>query len=74
MKKLFMTRSRAVAYLLNTRRAMPEEIGGLRVIDAESQIHTLEAAERLILDVRSGRKSQFSVIFPEEIAVFITDP
>jgi hypothetical protein len=71
MKKLFMTRSRAIAYLIKTRRAMPEEIEGLRVVDAESMLDT---TQRLILDVRAGRKSQFNVTSPEEIAVFISDP
>jgi hypothetical protein len=71
MKKLFMTRSRAVAYLIKTRRGMPEEMEGLRVVDAEN---TLDATERLILDVRAGRKSQFSINSPEAIEVFISDP
>jgi hypothetical protein len=50
---------------------MPEEIEGLRVVDAESMLDT---TQRLILDVRAGRKSQFNVTSPEEIAVFISDP
>ena len=73
MKKLFMTRRSAIAYL-TTMRAMPEEIAGLRVFDAESKMQTLDATDRLILDVRAGRKSQFRVSFPEEIDVFISDP
>ena len=68
-----MTRSRAVAYLIMHRK-ISKDIDGMRLIDADMQMQTLEAMERLMLDVRAGRKSQFSVSFPEEIDVFISDP
>ncbi|HEV3430416.1 MAG TPA: hypothetical protein VG320_21275 [Paraburkholderia sp.] len=74
MKKLFMTRSRAVAYLIKIRRRKPGDIDGLRVVDADTQMQSLEMIERLLLAVRAGRQSQFRVDFPEEIDVLVADP
>ena len=74
MKKLFMTRSCVVAYLIKMRRATPDDIDGLRVSQADLKMQNVEEVERLILDVRAGRTTQFSASFPDAIEIFITDP
>ena len=52
---------------------MPGDIDGMRVMDADPKLQTLEDMDRLILDVRAGRSHKFSVAFPVPVEIIITD-
>ncbi|MFL9903625.1 hypothetical protein PQR71_36800 [Paraburkholderia fungorum] len=74
MDRLFLTRTSAVSYLLNRRRAL---LDGIAVtpsgnVDSEFQ-QGVELIERLILDVRAGRVHAFGLDDPEAITVFVSD-
>jgi len=68
-----MTRRRAVAYLLGVRRAMPDDIDGMCVTEADQKLQTLEGVDRLILDVRAGRIGKFRVGFPVAAEIVVAD-
>jgi hypothetical protein len=73
MQRFFLTRVRAVAYLLAVRRAMPDQIDDLRVGEADVRLQELDTLNRLILDVRAGRICEFRLDKPPAIEVVITD-
>ncbi len=73
MQRFFMTRARAVAYLLVMRRAMPDGIDNLLVDEADSRLQELDMLERLLLDVRAGRIREFRLNEPEAVEIVVTD-
>ncbi|MGY6164133.1 hypothetical protein [Paraburkholderia strydomiana] len=73
MQRLFLTQIRAVAYLLVLRRAMPDGIDELRVGEADVRLQELDTLDRLLLDVRAGRISEFRLDKPRPVEVVVTD-
>jgi len=73
MQHFFMTRARAVAYLLVMRRAMPDGIDNLLVGKADSRLQELDMLKRLLLDVRAGRLREFRLNEPEAVEIVVTD-
>ncbi|MEZ2311129.1 hypothetical protein AB6809_31260 [Paraburkholderia sp. RCC_158] len=73
MQQFFLTRVRTVAYLLAVRRAMPSEIDELRVGEADVRLQALDTLDRLLLDVRAGRISEFRLDEPRTVEVVVTD-
>jgi hypothetical protein len=73
MERFFLTRARAVTYLLGMRRATPDGIDNLRVGEADVRLQELDTLDRLLLDVRAGRVREFRLDRPQPIEVTVTD-
>lgn len=71
MERFFMTRRRALAYLIKTQRELGAELGGHHVKETE-QRH-LDTLGRLIVDVRAARVDHFTLWAPEAIEIFVID-
>lgn len=72
MQQFFMTRRGALALLLDARRRWGKDMEGQRVYEAGSALDSIDAINRLILDVRAYRTHEFSLAFPLAADVVIS--
>ncbi|GLU30444.1 hypothetical protein WKR88_01530 [Trinickia caryophylli] len=73
MEQYFMSRTSAVALLVDTRRAAVAESADKAEHEAQDRERLVKDLERLLLDVRVGRTSEFSLDFPSRIHVIVSD-
>ena len=70
---VFLTRVRAVAYLLRLSRATPDGIDELRGDEADVRLQELDMLDRLLSDVRAGPVGEFRLHKPNAIEVVVID-
>lgn len=68
-----MSRTSAVAMLVDSRRAIVHELEDKPVHDAPRYERLLKEVERLLLDVRVGRIREFDLEFPSRARVIVSD-
>ncbi len=73
MERIFMTRRRAIAHLLELRQALRDEINGPSAHGAERRLDRADVVERLLFDVRASRIHHFQLSGPPALEVFITE-
>lgn len=67
-----MTRPRAIAYLMASRKAAEDEIRGLPVRIAEQHLGRTALIDRILFDVRANRVHRFELAGPPAVEIFIT--
>jgi hypothetical protein len=72
MERYFMSRTSAVALLVDTRQALAAGLGD-KSHDAERYQRMLQDVERLLLNVRVGRTNEFHLEFPNRVHVLVSD-
>ncbi|MEA3118667.1 MAG: hypothetical protein QOI13_1937 [Paraburkholderia sp.] len=68
-----MTRTSAVAVLVGSRRAIRDELQDKPAHEASRNEQLLQNLERMLLDVRAGRTSEFNLEYPSPVHVFVSD-
>lgn len=68
-----MSRTSAVAMLVDARRAVMHEREGKFAHDVPRFERLLGEVERLLLDVRVGRVREFGLEFPSHVHVIVSD-
>lgn len=68
-----MSRSSAVALLVDTRQALRARFGDKASPEAQHVERMLLEVERLLLDVRAGRTFAFDLEFPSPLHVIVSD-
>ena len=66
-----MPRSRAIALIVSTRKAMLSHANERLPADNRKLVDGAASLERLLLDVRAGRVDSFDLTFPEPIHVTV---
>jgi hypothetical protein len=59
MERLFVTRNRAIEKIMIRRRIVSDALDKRHATDTDALRAQLEALERLLLDVRAGRATEF---------------
>jgi hypothetical protein len=67
-----MPRTRAIALIVATRKAMLEHADERLPADAQRMREGAAALERLLLDVRAGRVDSFELMHPSPIQVTVS--
>jgi hypothetical protein len=73
MERYFMSRTSAVALLVDTRRTMTESLQDKSAHEAVHDEQRLKSIERLLLDVRVGRVREFQLDHPVRMHIVVTD-
>lgn len=73
MERYFMSRTSAVALLVDARRAIVHEREDKAAHDAPRYERLLGEVERLLLDVRVGRVREFDLEFPSHVHVIVAN-
>jgi hypothetical protein len=73
MEQYFMTRTSAVALLVGTRRALRDELQDKPAHEASRTERMIQNLERMLLDVRAGRTSEFDLEYPSRVHVIVSD-
>jgi hypothetical protein len=73
MERYFMTRTSAVALLVGSRRAIREELENKVATDTTRCERLFQNLERMLLDVRAGRTSEFDLEYPLPVHVIVSD-
>jgi hypothetical protein len=73
MERYFMTRTSAVALLVGSLRAIRDELQDKPAHEASRSERMLKNIERMLLDVRAGRTSEFDVEYPSLVHVIVSD-
>lgn len=73
MERYFVSRTSAVAMLVDARRAIVHERDGKSTHDAPRYERLLKDVERLLLDVRIGRIREFDLEFPSRAHIIVAD-
>lgn len=73
MERYFVSRTSAVAMLVDARRAVAHEREHQTAHDAPRYERLLGELERLLLDVRVGRVREFELEFPAHVHVIVAD-
>ncbi|HEX7683502.1 MAG TPA: hypothetical protein VF446_08160 [Trinickia sp.] len=68
-----MSRSSAIALLVDTRRALAADLHEKPQQDMQRNEQTLHEIERLLLDVRIGRTREFKLEFPSRMHVIVSN-
>jgi uncharacterized protein len=61
MERLFLTRSRAIEKIMVRRRIVNDALDGRHTTDTDPLRAELAELERMLLDVRAGRATEFVV-------------
>lgn len=69
MERYFLSRTSAIALLVDARQALAAELHEKPPHDEQ----TLRDVERLLLNVRVGRTREFDLTFPQRIHVIVSD-
>lgn len=67
-----MPRSRAIALIVSTRKAMLSHADERLPADNQKLVDGAASLERLLLDVRAGRIDSFELTFPEPILITVS--
>jgi hypothetical protein len=73
MERYFMSRTSAVALLVDTRRTVTEGLADKPAHEAGHDEQRLKSIERLLLDVRVGRIREFQLDHPVQMHIIVTD-
>jgi hypothetical protein len=73
MERYFMTRTSAVALLVGTRRALRDELQDKPAHETSRTERMIQNLERMLLDVRAGRTSEFDLEYPSRVHVIVSD-
>lgn len=73
MERYFMSRTSAVALLVDTRRTVVADLADKTAHEAQDGERLVRDLERLLLDVRVGRTREFSLEFPSRMHVIVSD-
>ena len=73
MERYFMSRTSAVALLVDARRAVADGLSDKPAHEAARDEFLLKTIERLLLDVRVGRRLEFDLEYPTRLHVIISD-
>lgn len=68
-----MSRTSAVALLVDTRQALSADLHEKPQSETERNQRMLQDVERLLLNVRVGRTREFLLEFPSRIHVIVSD-
>lgn len=68
-----MSRSRAVAFLMESRRAIRADLPGKTSAGAPHAETRLREVEQLLLNVRAGRIGEFDLEVPIRLHVIVSD-
>lgn len=68
-----MSRTSAVALLVDTRQALAAGLGDKPPDETERNQRMLQDIERLLLNVRVGRIHEFHLEFPNRVHVLVSD-
>lgn len=68
-----MSRTSAVALLVDARRALSELLSESSAEEATHNERMLKTVERLLLDVRVGRTTEFDLEYPMLVHVVVSD-
>ena len=68
-----MSRTSAVALLVDTRQVLSADLRDKPQSETERHQHMLQDVERLLLDVRVGRTREFELAFPSRMHVIVSD-
>jgi len=72
MERFFMPRTRAIALLVATRKALLAHADERLPSDTKRVRDSAAALERLLLDVRAGRVDSFELTFPSPMHVTVS--
>lgn len=72
MERYFMSRTSAVALLVDTRRALTANAHETPT-GSERHQAMLQEVERLLLNVRVGRTREFALEYPNRMQIFVSD-
>jgi hypothetical protein len=72
MEQFFMSRTSAIALIVNSRKSLLAEAEERMPADAERLRAASEDLTRLLLDVRAGRVTAFELNEPTRMRVFIS--
>lgn len=73
MERYFMSRTSAIALLVDTRRALAGETHETSQNNTARNQQMLQEVERLLLNVRVGRTREFDLEFPTRIHVIVSN-
>jgi hypothetical protein len=73
MERYFMSRRRAVALLVDARRAVADGLPDKPAHEAARDELLLTTLERLLLDVRVGRTREFDLAYPAPVHIIASD-
>lgn len=73
MERYFMSRTSAIALLVDTRQALAADLHDKSAHEGQRGEQSLHDVERLLLDVRIGRTREFDLAFPHRIHVIVSD-
>ncbi|PTB20656.1 hypothetical protein C9I57_12590 [Trinickia symbiotica] len=73
MERHFMSRTSAVALLVDARAALTELLRESSAHEATQHERMLKTIERLLLDVRVGRTNEFDLEYPTFVHVIVSD-
>jgi hypothetical protein len=73
MEQCFMSRTSAVALLVQKRRAIFDGLKDKAAHEMSREEQTLKTLERLLLDVRIGRIREFDIENPMPLHIIISD-
>jgi len=71
MERYFMSRTSAIALLVDTRRALAADSHETS-LNGTARNQMLQEVERLLLNVRVGRTREFDLEFPTRIHVIVS--
>lgn len=72
MERFFISRTSAVALLVDTRRALTADLHDT-TMGSERHQAMLHEVERLLLNVRVGRTREFELEYPNRMQVIVSD-
>lgn len=73
MERYFMSRTSAIALLVDTRQALSANSHEKPQSETERHQRMLQDVERLLLDVRVGRTREFELAFPSHMHVIVSN-
>ena len=73
MERYFMSRTSAIALLVDTRQALSAGLHEKPQSDGERHQRMLQEVERLLLNVRVGRTLEFELEFPSRMHVIVSN-
>ena len=73
MERYFMSRTSAVALLVDTRQMLSANLHEKPQSESDRHQRMLQEVERLLLNVRVGRTREFDLEFPSRIHVIVSN-
>ena len=73
MERYFMSRTSAIALLVDTRQTLSAGLHEKPQSESERHQRMLQEVERLLLNVRVGRTREFELEFPSRMHVIVSN-